>query len=55
VLQEYVKAPEIARTRLYLETMSEILPQMGQRIIVDESMRQLLLILPLSTKPGEDR
>src|SRR6202171_1617252 len=27
VLQEYVKAPEITRTRLYLETMSEILPQ----------------------------
>jgi modulator of FtsH protease HflK len=55
VLQEYVKAPEITRTRLYLETMSEILPQTGQKIIVDESMRQLLPILPLSTKPGENR
>jgi membrane protease subunit HflK len=55
VLQEYVKAPEITRTRLYLETMSEILPQTGQKIIVDESMRQLLPILPLSTKLGEGR
>ena len=55
VLQEYVKAPEITRTRLYLETMSEILPQMGQKIIVDESLLQLLPILPLSTKPGEGR
>jgi membrane protease subunit HflK len=55
VLQEYVKAPEITRTRLYLETMSESLPQMGQKIIVDESLRQLLPILPLSTKPGEGR
>ena len=55
VLQEYVKAPEITRTRLYLETMSEILPQMGQKIIVDDSLRQLLPILPLSTKPGEGR
>jgi membrane protease subunit HflK len=53
VLQEYVKAPEITRTRLYLETVSEILPQMGQKIIVDESLRQLLPILPLSIKPGE--
>jgi membrane protease subunit HflK len=53
VLQQYIKAPEITRTRLYLETMSEILPQMGQKIIVDESLRQLLPILPLSTKPGE--
>ena len=55
VLQQYVKAPEITRTRLYLETMSEILPQTGQKIIVDESLRQLLPILPLSTKPGEGR
>src|SRR5215831_582928 len=55
VLQQYVKAPGITRTRLYLETMSEILPETGQKIIVDESMRQLLPILPLSTKPGEGR
>src|SRR5215467_15796573 len=50
VLQQYIKAPEITRTRLYLETMSEILPETGQKIIVDESLRQLLPILPLSTK-----
>ena len=55
VLQQYLKAPEITRTRLYLETMSEILPQTGQKIIIDESMRQLLPILPLSIKPGEGR
>ncbi len=55
VLQQYVKAPEITRTRLYLETMGEILPQTGQKIIVDESLRQLLPILPFSTKPGEGR
>lgn len=55
VLQQYIKAPEITRTRLYLETMSEILPQTGQKIILDESLRQLLPILPLSTKPGEGR
>ena len=39
VLQQYIKAPEITRTRLYLETMSEILPQTGQKIIIDESLR----------------
>jgi membrane protease subunit HflK len=55
VLQQYIKAPEITRTRLYLETMSEILPQTGQKIIVDESLRQLLPILPLSIRPGESR
>jgi membrane protease subunit HflK len=35
--------------------MSEILPQTGQKIIVDESLRQLLPILSLSTKPREGR
>jgi membrane protease subunit HflK len=54
VLQQYIKAPEITRTRLYLETMAEVLPETGQKIIVDESLRQLLPILPLSTKPKEE-
>jgi modulator of FtsH protease HflK len=53
VLQQYIKAPEITRTRLYLETMGEVLPQTGQKIIIDDSLRQLLPILPLSGKGGE--
>ena len=53
VLQQYIKAPEITRTRLYLETMGEVLPQTGQKIIIDESLQQLLPILPLSSKSGE--
>jgi modulator of FtsH protease HflK len=52
VLQQYIKAPDITRTRLYLETMEDVLPQTGPKIIVDESLRQLLPILPLS-KGGE--
>lgn len=50
-LQQYIKAPEITRTRLYLETMGDVLPGIGQKIIVDESLRQFLPILPLSNKP----
>jgi len=53
ILEQYIKAPEITRTRLYLETMGDVLPQMGQKIIIDDSMRQLLPILPLSGKPVE--
>jgi len=52
MLEQYTKAPEITRTRLYLETMGEVIPQMGQKFIIDDSLRQLLPILPLSTKPG---
>jgi membrane protease subunit HflK len=50
MLQEYSKAPEITRTRLYLETMGDVLPLMGPKIIIDDSMKQLLPILPLSLK-----
>lgn len=55
MLQQYIKAPEITRTRIYLETMGEVLPQAGQKIIVDESLKQLLPVLPLSSKPLEVR
>src|SRR3954453_2980594 len=47
---EYIKEPEITRTRLYLETMGDVLPAMGPKIIIDDSMKQLLPILPLSSK-----
>jgi modulator of FtsH protease HflK len=53
MLEQYIKAPEITRTRLYLETMGDVLPSMGPKIIIDDSMKQLLPILPLSLKPPE--
>jgi membrane protease subunit HflK len=46
VLAEYVKAPAITKTRLYLETMREVLPAMGDKWIVDERVTQLLPLLP---------
>ncbi len=55
MLGQYLKAPEITRTRLYLETMGDVLPYMGPKIIIDDSMKQLLPILPLSAKPPEAR
>jgi modulator of FtsH protease HflK len=53
VLGQFVKAPDITRTRLYLETMEDVLPETGPKIIVDDSLRQLLPVLPLSNKPAE--
>lgn len=46
VLTEYVKAPAITKTRLYLETMREVLPALGDKWIVDERVTQLLPMLP---------
>src|SRR5438477_5332172 len=51
MLEQFTKAPEITRMRLYLETMGDVLPQVGNKIIIDDSMRQLLPILPLGSQP----
>ena len=55
VLSEYLKAPDVTRTRIYLETMGEVLPQIRDRIIVDEKVIQLLPLLPSAGRTGEVR
>lgn len=47
--EEYQKAPEVTRARLYLETMKEVIPQMGKKIILDEDASQVLPFLQLET------
>jgi membrane protease subunit HflK len=55
MLEQYIKAPEITRTRLYLETMGDVLPATGNKIIIDDAMRNLLPILPLTANPLEKK
>jgi membrane protease subunit HflK len=45
--EEFLKAPEVTRTRLYLESMKEVIPQMGRKIILDEDASQVLPLLQL--------
>ena len=52
-LEEFEKAPSITRTRLYLETLKEVVPQMGKKIIIDEDASQVLPLLQLET--GDNR
>ena len=42
MLEQYLKAPSVTRTRLYLETMTEVLPSLADTWIVDGSVTQLL-------------
>jgi membrane protease subunit HflK len=50
---EFKKAPDVTRTRLYLETLKEVIPQMGEKIIIDEDASQILPLLQLnSNKQG---
>ncbi len=50
-LVEYLKAPEITRQRLYLETISEVMPALERKIILDQKSGQLLPLLPLDLQP----
>ena len=47
LLIQYDKAPAITKQRLYLETMNDVLPQLGSKIIIDEDAKQLLPLLNL--------
>src|SRR5947208_15889025 len=47
LLAEYGKAPEVTRRRLYLEAMQAILPNLQKKIIVDDSLKNILQTLPL--------
>lgn len=45
--KEYVKAPEVTRRRIYLETMESVLPKIGSKIITDEEGSNVLPLLQM--------
>lgn len=47
-LEEYKKAPEITRTRLYLEAMEDLYSRVREKTIIDESVRGILPLLNLN-------
>jgi membrane protease subunit HflK len=50
MFEEYRKAPEVTRQRIYLETMAQVLPQVRSKIIVDDKLRGVLPLLNLDDK-----
>jgi membrane protease subunit HflK len=51
IYDEYRKAPDVTRKRLYLETLNDILPKTGRKFVIDSSMKGLLPLLNLD--PGK--
>jgi membrane protease subunit HflK len=47
VYAEYRKAPDVTRKRMYLETMTELLPELGRKVILDEKARGVLPLLQI--------
>ena len=53
LLAEYLKAPEVTKRRLYLETMNEVLPRVKTKVLVDQSASSVLPLLQLGTARGK--
>lgn len=50
--KEFIKAPEVTKRRLYIETMQTVLPQIKSKIIIDEKTNSLLPFLNLNQERG---
>jgi membrane protease subunit HflK len=48
VYREYIKAPEVTRQRIYLETMNDVLQRVGRKLITDEKATGILPLFDLS-------
>jgi membrane protease subunit HflK len=55
MLVEYEKAPEVTRQRIYIETMSKVLPRAGHRIVIDQDASNFLPLLRLDQSAAPKR
>jgi membrane protease subunit HflK len=53
LLAEYIKAPEVTRRRIYIESLQDVLPGIRSKIIVDEQTRSILPLLNLDSRNGD--
>jgi len=50
VYNEYMKAKDVTRQRLYLETMESVMKQVNEKILIDKGVKSLVPFLNLSGK-----
>jgi membrane protease subunit HflK len=53
VFFEYRRAKEVTRQRIYLETLNNVLPKVGKKLIVDEDIKGLIPLLDLKKEVGD--
>ncbi|MBC8424292.1 FtsH protease activity modulator HflK [bacterium] len=53
--EAYRRAPEVTRKRIYLETMSEVLPKVQHKVVVDADLKSVLPLLDLGGARGGER
>ncbi len=50
IYKEYIKAQEVTKRRIYLETMAEVMPKLGNKIITDDKGGNVLPLLQMQLK-----
>ena len=55
VYTEYAKAKDVTKRRMYLETLQELFPKLGQKYIIDADQNNLLPLLNLAKESGETK
>ena len=50
LLAEYKKAPEVTKSRIFYETMGEVLPKVKEKTILDADLKGILPHLNLNPK-----
>jgi len=53
LLTEYVKAEEVTKRRLYLETLTSVFPKIKTKVVLDDKAASVLPLLQLSTPKGD--
>ena len=51
--KEYAKAKDVTKRRLYLETLKDLLPKLGDKYIIDSDQKNVLPLLNLGKQKGE--
>ncbi len=52
ILKEYKNAPEVTRTRMYLETMKEILPNVESIYVIDKDQQSPIPLMNITSAAG---
>lgn len=53
VYEEYIKAPDITRQRMYLETMAKVLPEIPEKWIIEQGGADGGILMSLGLQPRE--
>jgi len=53
IFKEYLRAPEVTRQRIYLETMNDVLPRVGRKLITDKEATGILSLFQFSKETKE--